>query len=261
MIAVAPSHPAQLQNYTSWLEKRGFSYRLLKERDNVDGYSVLLLCGGPDVGSAGKRDILERDWFRAAYGKIPVLGICRGLQLCNLVLGGTLHEDLSDEVVKHSSNRVDIAGEPKPLLESSWHDVELIDGRKIRVNSRHHQGIKDLAPGLSVLATCEDGIIEMAEGDMSLFVQWHPERSDVWGTEAETIVYEWLKRHCSTSSPSDKIFSYMKSKGFTVISNDRVRKSIDSSYDDDFLRMLILENALTMKRVTDKFGRLAIKMI
>lgn len=267
MIALAPSHKKQLENYTSWLEKRGLPYRILQEGDTLDGFSMLILCGGPDVGTAGKRDELETAWFKSAYGKIPVLGICRGLQLCNVLLGGTLHEDLSSEKIKHTSNNVQIAGEPEPLLESSWHDVSLREGTKIRVNSRHHQGIKDLAPGLKPIATCsEDELVEMAEGEKSLFVQWHPERPDVWGTDAEKIVFEWVVKNFQETSPIEKdpvskIADYLKMKGFTVVSNERVRKSIDPSYTDDFLRRLVLENSSVMRKVKDKHGRTAIKMI
>ena len=121
---------------------------------------MLVLCGGPDVGTSPKRDSLETVWLREAYGKIPVLGICRGLQIANVVLGGTLYQDLSSEKVKHTSNSKEIAGEPKPLLESSWHDIVFEDGRRVRVNSRHHQGIKELAPSLHPVARCaDDGLL------------------------------------------------------------------------------------------------------
>jgi GMP synthase-like glutamine amidotransferase len=262
MIALAPSHKAQMENYTSWLEKRGFSYRILREGDTLEGCSLLMLCGGPDVGSAGKRDQLEMRWFNLAKDKMPIVGICRGLQLSNVIMGGTLYEDLSDEPVKHTTNRIEIAGEPSPLLESSWHDVVFEDGKKIRVNSRHHQGIKELAPGLKPLAVCtEDGLVEIAEGENCLFVQWHPERPDVWGTEAESIVYEWLKKRYIESSPVEKIRSYAKSKGFTVVSNDRIRKNIGTEFSENFLTQLVKENSSSLKFVTDKQGRKAIKIL
>jgi len=265
MIALAPSHKNQLGNYKSWLEKRGLAYKILREGDVVSSFSMLILCGGPDVGSAKKRDQLELAWFKEAYGKIPVLGICRGLQLANVALGGTLYEDLSTEKVFHASNKIEIAGEPRPLLESSWHDVSVGDENgireKLRVNSRHHQGIKQLAPGLTSLAICEeDGLIEMARGDKALFVQWHPEREDVWGTRAEEIVYQWVTENYRDSSTIDMIISYMRSKGFTVVSNERIRKSIDPSMSDSKINSLISENS-SLKKVTDKHGRSAVKLI
>jgi hypothetical protein len=109
----------------------------------------------------------------------------------------------------------------------------------------------------------------MAEGDNALFVQWHPERPDVWGTEAEEVVYEWIKNHFQvsvppplpTTDPVQKIFDYMNLKGFTVVSNERIRKSIDPSYSDGFLRKLVIENGTRIKKTKDKHGNLAVKMI
>lgn len=265
MIAVAPSHKNQLGNYTSWLTKRGIPYRILNEGDTLKGFTALLLCGGPDVGSSPKRDELEISWFKEAYGKIPVIGVCRGLQISNVILGGTLHEDLSCEKIVHTSNKVQIAGEPQPTLESSWHDVVFNDGRKIRVNSRHHQGIDTLAPGLKVLAICEeDGLVEMAEGDNALFVQWHPERPDVWGTEAESIVFEWLKERVKPGQAKNDvqlILEYMDRKGFSVISNERVRKLAGEHLTDDRIERLLSENSTLLRRSKDKMGRRAIKRL
>ena len=261
MIGIAPSHIKQLGNYTSWLSKRGFLYKVLKSGDNLNGCKALLLCGGPDVGKNIERDDLEKRWFSEAYGKIPVLGICRGLQISNVILGGTLHEDLPEDKVKHTSNKKQIAGEPEPLLESSWHDI-IIDGKKIRVNSRHHQGIKDLAPGLKPLAVCaEDDLLEMVSGEKSLFVQWHPERPDVWGTEAEEVVFNWLKEQVETAEPLEQIFSYMNLKNFTVVSNERIRKSINENFTEEFLEKLVENNSRKIKFVKDKHGRRAVKKL
>jgi GMP synthase-like glutamine amidotransferase len=265
MIGVAPSHKNQLSNYTNWLSRRGFPFKVLKKGDTLKGCEALILCGGPDVGQNLDRDEQEKSWFNEAYGKIPVLGICRGLQISNVLLGGTLHQDLSEDKVKHTSNKKAIAGEPQPLLESSWHDVIFKDGKRIKVNSRHHQGIKDLAPGLEPVAFCsDDDLLEMVSGEKSLFVQWHPERPDVWGSEAEEVVFNWLKDQVKPGEPEDplqQIFNYMKAKNFTVVSNERIRKSINESYTDDFLNSLIIYNGGKAKFVKDKHGRRAIKML
>jgi GMP synthase-like glutamine amidotransferase len=262
MIAIAPSHKNQLDNYTNWLRKRNLPFVILKEGDSVSSCSMLLLCGGPDVGSVPERDERELRWFKESYGRIPVLGVCRGLQISNVILGGKLHEDLSAEKVTHTSSVNEIAGEPNKTLESSWHHVMLHDGRKIRVNSRHHQGISELATGLKPLAWCEeDQLLEMVEGDRSLFVQWHPEREEVWGTEAEQVVYDWIAAHYASDSTIDKIRSYTQAKGFTVISYDRIRKSIDSTMDDASIDLLVESNIHSMKKVKDKHGRKAIKVL
>lgn len=262
MIAIAPSHRNQLSNYTRWLSRRNYAYKILKSGETLEGCDALILCGGPDVGQNLERDRDEEKWFKEAYGKIPVLGICRGLQISNVILGGSLHKDLSEEKIKHTTNKKEIAGEPVPLMESSWHDVIFNDGKKIRVNSRHHQGIKDLAPGLQPFAVCaEDELLEAVSGEKSLFVQWHPERDDVWGSEAESLVYEWLAAHVKSVDPLGSIFSYLRSKNFTVVSFERIRKSINESYSDEFLNSLILSNSKKAKKVKDRNGRNAIKML
>ena len=101
----------------------------------------------------------------------------------------------------------------------------------------------------------------MAEGDNCLFVQWHPERPDVWGTEAESLVYEWIRSKYVESSPVEKIRSYAKSKGFTVVSVERVEKSIGAEFTETFLENIVKENSSSLKFVTDKKGRRAVKIL
>ena len=163
----------------------------------------------------------------------------------------------------HTTNKSMIAGEPTPVLESSWHNVR-IGEKAIKVNSRHHQGIKELASGLSPIAICEeDGLIEKAIGDKSMFTQWHPERSEVWGSEAESLVYEWMLNYLKPEleNPEDCIVNYLKSKNFTVVSNERIRKSINESYSDQFIDNIISSKPRKFKKVIDKKGRIAIKML
>jgi putative glutamine amidotransferase len=158
----------------------------------------LVLQGGSDVwpGSYGEAPLEERwsgDRVRdeyeiallrafAAAGK-PVLGICRGLQLVNVAYGGTLYQDLGTQrpgaLVHRDFERYD----------RNAHGVELLPGSRLaalypgvataRINSVHHQGIKDLAPGLAVEARCpDDGLIEAIRAPGPAWVaavQWHPE--------------------------------------------------------------------------------------
>ena len=111
---------------------------------------------------------------------LPMLGICRGMQVLNVACGGTLHQDL---------DRLD-----QPLLQH-WqkgqrrglsHTVELAGGTRLRAlfgrdslgtNSFHHQAVKDLAPGLTISARAKDGVVEALEAPEGflLGVQWHPE--------------------------------------------------------------------------------------
>jgi gamma-glutamyl-gamma-aminobutyrate hydrolase PuuD len=141
---------------------------------------------GPIHATDLVRDLFELDLLRAfmAAGK-PVLGICRGMQLINVALGGTLHQDLVD---------CGVAGDPHhhPTAEEDYrHGLELeaggwlsdlYDGRRRgQVNSIHHQGIERVGDGLAVEARAPDGVIEAVRGTGHPFlvgVQWHPEFHD-----------------------------------------------------------------------------------
>lgn len=126
------------------------------------------------------RDAAELALIAAARQRgMPILAICRGIQILNVALGGTLYQDLDSE----RPGPVPHAG------ETSHHAVRVETGsllertlgtRSATVNSRHHQAIRDLAPGLRAVAWADDGVIEGAEpADASapwmVAVQWHPE--------------------------------------------------------------------------------------
>lgn len=164
----------------------------------VDG---LLLSGGDDVDPAtyGATDIASKghdpevDRFEIALiraardqGK-PVLGICRGLQILNVALGGTLTQEITAD---GSSHEPFVEGTDPAIWESRRHVVRFVEdslvagaygAEEVKVNTLHHQGLADLAPELVVEALAEDGLIEAARcaGDWwALGVQWHPERLD-----------------------------------------------------------------------------------
>ncbi len=103
---------------------------------------------------------------------IPIFGICRGIQIINVALGGSLKQDIPNHSLSSDTNRLKghmINIEKGTLLHE-------IFGSNIEVNSYHHQAIDKCAPTLNVIAQSEDGIIEAVEGDQILAVQWHPER-------------------------------------------------------------------------------------
>ncbi len=159
----------------------------------IDG---LLLSGGDDVGPAlyGEekllccgdvsplRDATEMGLCRLALEKdMPMLCICRGIQVLNVALGGTLYQDIGEQYGKQLPHpRFDIP-------RDKAHQVSVQPGTRLRqitgldsfgVNSRHHQAIKDLAPGLVCSARAEDGLMEAVELPGKKFVvgvQWHPE--------------------------------------------------------------------------------------
>lgn len=146
---------------------------------NLYGEVKLQKCG--QVCEA--RDILEK----VLFSKIleldkPMLGICRGIQLFNVLLGGDLYQDLStqhadEKEINHlQSPPYDIAVHTVKLVDSPL--AELIKVHEIGVNSYHHQSIKRLAPKLSPMAYSPDGLIEavyMPGKKYVWAVQWHPE--------------------------------------------------------------------------------------
>lgn len=168
----------------------------------LDGINGVLLQGGNDIHpqlygqeiNGTQSPLLYRDVFEVALvnealkRQIPIFGVCRGLQLLNVALGGTLHQhlphdrwnkhwDLKEkgcEVLSHDS------------VKELYHTVELREAGVLRevlkrpsveVNSYHHQGIARLAEGLSTEATAEDSLVEAfsCRERRLLAVQWHPE--------------------------------------------------------------------------------------
>jgi len=143
---------------------------------------TLEVCGTP----CQDRDAMESVLFQQILQlDKPALGICRGLQLFNVLLGGTLYQDLPLQF--QSEARVIIEHKQKPPYSQPVHQVDVEKGTllydllqtdTLRVNSYHHQGIKDLAKPLVAAATAEDGLIEavvMPEQRFMMAVQWHPE--------------------------------------------------------------------------------------
>ncbi len=158
---------------------------------HLDG---LIISGGPDVHPERygqepgphttiirpERDAAEFALLRAALelGK-PVLGVCRGLQVMNVVLGGTLIQHLPDVVGHEKHSPVSGGyGEHKVDVAESGRLAGIFGPGSLAVPTHHHQGIDRLADGLTATAWAEDGIIEAVELDSHPFaigVQWHPE--------------------------------------------------------------------------------------
>jgi putative glutamine amidotransferase len=146
-----------------------------------------------DVDAA--RDMIELDLARsAADGGKPFMGICRGLQLANVALGGTLYTHLPEQVpgaLAHDWQDPDIYKERTHLahpvrVEEGSHIGDIVGEAILQVNSLHHQGIKDLAPSLKAVAYAPDGVIEAVElpgHPFGIAVQWHPE----WLTDQEPM--------------------------------------------------------------------------
>jgi len=174
-------------------DDRGEARRLAAEADG------LVLGGGPDLDPATygeealagarleilpERDALDLEALAGAReGRVPVWGVCRGMQVINVALGGSLWQDLPSQLAGSLLHALD---HPSDALV---HGVEVADGatrtgailarEPALVNSRHHQGIKRLAAGLVAVGRSPDGLVEAvelaAEGWWLRAVQWHPE--------------------------------------------------------------------------------------
>ncbi|MEP6590031.1 MAG: gamma-glutamyl-gamma-aminobutyrate hydrolase family protein [Gemmatimonadota bacterium] len=158
---------------------------------------ALLLTGGEDVDPARyratahamagvpdhRRDANELALIADAQARdLPILGICRGIQICNVAFGGTLVQDLP------AQQPSDISHDPAGARDAVAHDVEIVAGSHlhrilgattISANSFHHQAPDLVGPGLVVTASAPDGVIEgMESADPDtwiVLVQWHPE--------------------------------------------------------------------------------------
>ena len=152
----------------------------------VYGSETLAVCGV----TVPERDSMDARILREAMARDrAVLAICRGHQLMNAALGGTLYQDLPTQFPSRVSHRME------PPYDGVAHEVALIPGtplakllgtEKLGVNSRHHQAIRDLAPGLKAQAVAPDGLIEAVYVPDRQFVwglQWHPEHA--WQVSAE----------------------------------------------------------------------------
>ena len=147
------------------------------------------------------RDRLELAVFKKVYlsGK-PILGICRGIQFINAALGGTLYQDIPTEYETDLSH-VQREGKMEPshdiLIKRDSPLYALIGRERMLGNSFHHQAVKRLADGLSVMATAEDGIIEGFYDPRKRYLrayQWHPERLCGYDADNKRIFDEFIKQ-------------------------------------------------------------------
>jgi putative glutamine amidotransferase len=176
--------------YIMAIEKAGGEAVLLPSdsEEELEGINGLLLAGGGDVDPSFYKeqdegsDNIDRDrdkWEMKLIEKFreegkPILGICRGIQVLNVALGGSLHQDIKGHRKDKGRSRHLIKIKGGSLLYEILGGVE-----QIEVNSSHHQAIKDLASSLEATAWSEDGYIEAVEGkeeEFLLGVQFHPER-------------------------------------------------------------------------------------
>ncbi len=201
-------------------EPRLLDWGAMKPAEALERIDGLLLTGGGDIdpkhygqphsphlelAEAG-RDEFEIAISRSALERdLPILAICRGLQVLNVAAGGTLHQHVPDAVGPGIPHSVD---EPKNAIA---HPVRVVPesalagalGARVMtvetcaVNSRHHQAVDAVAPGFVVSATAPDGIIEGIERRDRRFcvgVEWHPE--NFWATGEFASLFETFVRAC-----------------------------------------------------------------
>ena len=191
---------------------------LLSTLNRIDG---LLLTGGGDINPLflneepvknlssinHRRDRQELVLTRlAANRQIPILGICRGIQIMTAALGGKLYQDIHTQhptpCIKHSqeldrsypSHTVEV--EKESLLSRIFGGAE-----RLNVNSFHHQAVKEVTPGFKVCAHATDGLIEAIESTeykSMLGVQWHPECMILCGDESMLPLFRWLTEEASS---------------------------------------------------------------
>jgi putative glutamine amidotransferase len=168
----------------------------------------LIISGGNDIGAEHyggdvrgqvnnnpERDELEIAWIRKALESgLPLLGICRGAQLINVVLGGTLHQDIRS-LRRLTYNRPGLLP-TKQVVVAPGSLVARVCGRtRLRVNSLHHQAIKDLGRNLVVVGRDLDEItqaVESAGQHRIIGVQWHPEY--LLYLPSQLSLFRWLVR-------------------------------------------------------------------
>lgn len=203
-IAVAPA--LKMDDYREALRVAGIvGHELVVEQDTPEAivarHGGLMLLGGRDVDPAlygedrhpatavvaAPRDAYEIALVEAALARdLPILAICRGIQLLNVALGGSLVQDIPTQVLQHLDH------DPGGGASMIGHYIEVTPGTLLAelveaeierdgfcaVNSRHHQALKKVGEGLKVTASSVDGVIEAVERPASRFcvgVQWHPE--------------------------------------------------------------------------------------
>jgi putative glutamine amidotransferase len=199
-----------MQSYVNAVIQAGAVPVLIPSRIAEDGWEAVysrlegvLFSGGGDIAmefSPGEphpridgvdraRDSVELKMLQAAAsdGK-PFLGICRGCQVMNVALGGTLYTHIPDQLPDALDH--DYPGNMRRVLvhevklEEGTHLAKIFEESILKVNSLHHQGIKDVAPAMRVAGYARDGLVEAVElpdHPFGLAVQWHPE----WLTDQE----------------------------------------------------------------------------
>lgn len=213
MAVVGITNCRKLEDYKQAVLHVGGEVRILEPTETVahalEGIDGLLLTGGGDIepkhyGEAPspllsdvepERDVFELALVREARARdLPILAICRGIQVLNVAFGGSLVQDIPTENTGAQDHNLKVPpNQPFSRAHEIWVEKDslvaelmgerLVDADTVDVNSRHHQAVKKVADGFTVTATAPDGVIEAIEDSTARFclgVQWHPE--NFWRT-------------------------------------------------------------------------------
>jgi putative glutamine amidotransferase len=208
MALIGVTNCRKLEDYKQSILHVGSEVRVLDPSTDLpgalEGLDGLMLTGGGDVspekyGEAPHPSIEAaepgRDDFElglvvlARTRGLPILAICRGVQVLNVACGGTLVQDIPSQVPGALVHKLEVPPHQAfELAHEIWIDKDTMLSRLMRerlsdadscdVNSRHHQAVRQLAPGFIASATAPDGVIEAIEDPAAAFclgVQWHPE--------------------------------------------------------------------------------------
>ena len=150
----------------------------------------------------------------AANRQIPILGICRGIQVMTAALGGKLYQDINTQMegqhIKHSQDLDRAYASHTVTLEPDSILAKLFNTETLAVNSFHHQAVKEPAPGFRVTARATDGVIEAVESTeykSMLGVQWHPECFIVNHDEYMLPLFDWLIKESNEFKAAKNIHS------------------------------------------------------
>lgn len=190
--------------YRAILKSGGIPFMIPVTEDETDNKAIIsnidgvILTGGNDVDPkyfnespikemgeiSPDRDIQEIYLAKVALSQnIPILGICRGMQVLNIAAQGDIYQDIYSQIlninlIKHFQDAPKWYATHEIIIEENTKLFEIINEKNIRVNSFHHQSVKSVCEEFTIVARSEDGIIEAIENkynDFAIGIQWHPE--------------------------------------------------------------------------------------
>lgn len=189
---IPPKSKKELEDYINFSNSFFNEYKIIKNINDITvDVKLLIFCGGADINLNKDRDLFESNIFFQFYKKIPILGICRGMQLINVLLGGTLIKDINEDIIKHTTNK--LVNEKSSSIKSSFHKIYTTDKKILKVNSRHHQAVDRLGEELVLYAYSIDKIPEIVYSNDLILCQFHPEKKESRKFESTRLIIEMCK--------------------------------------------------------------------